>query len=86
VISRLQRCHAGPAFEHFTAALVTENRRKRAFGVFTGKGKRVCMANPGGMHFQQYFTLFRAGYFDFLYFQGFLGFPRDRGSGFHGYS
>jgi len=86
MVTYRQGCDPRSALHDLAAPLVTEDNRKRAFRIFARQCKCVGVTDPAGMHFQQDFTLSRPFDLDFFNLQGLLWFPRDRGSGFHGYS
>ena len=83
VIARLQSLDAGSAFDHFAAALVTQNAGESALRVVAGQGEGVGVADTGGDHFQQNFAFLGSVHVDFFDYQGFLRLPGHGCTGFH---
>ena len=76
--------HPFTHFHYNAGALVTENRRERAFGVISRQGKGIGVAHTRRFDFHHHFACGRAADVDFGYFEGFARFKCNRCSTLHG--
>ncbi len=83
VIALLQRAHAGPDIHDHARTLVPEDRRKQPFRVGARERVLVGVADPGGLHFDQYFARLRALKLHPLNTERLAGLERHRGTYVH---
>ena len=83
MIAGFQCRDPGADVAHDTRALMTENRRKQAFGIGAGQRVGVGVADAGRLDFNQNLARFRAFDVDGLDVEWCAGLPGNCGTGFH---
>ena len=83
MIARLHRRHALADLDHDPRALMPQNGREKPFGVRTGQGEFVGVADAGGLDLDEHFAGFRPGQVHVHDFKGFTGLRGNGGARFH---
>ena len=83
MITGYQAGDSGSDFQYNSGPLMTQNGREGTFGICTGAGKFIGMADAGRLDFDENFSGLRSFQIDFYDFQWFASFECNCRTSFH---